>query len=93
MGIGFALVVNAAPVLSENTEADPLTVLDLRKDGWKVIEKKRYIEVRSGLNAYSNLKRYVQVEVYIFEKNENLYKCKMEYDSQNDTLTDKCLKF
>ena len=66
---------------------------DLKKDGWWVVEKKSYVEVRPGEHSYSNLKRYVQVVVYILQKAQEQQKCIMEYDSQNDTLIEECMKF
>ena len=57
------------------------------------MEKKSYVKVRPGEHSYSNLKRYVQVVVYILQKAEKQQKCIMEYDSQNDTLIEECMKF
>jgi len=71
-------------------KSNPLTVYGLKKDGWRVVKKNSYVEVRPGTNSYSNLKRYIQVVVYILQKNSSNYKCILEYDSQNDVLTEEC---
>ena len=76
-----------------NAKSNSLTVYDLKKDGWWVVEKKSYVKVRPGEHSYSNLKRYVQVVVYILQKAEKQQKCIMEYDSQNDTLIEESMKF
>ena len=89
----FVLSFLSTPVFAGNAKSNSLTVYDLKKDGWWVVEQKSYVEVRPGAHSYSNLKRYVQVVVYILKKAENQHKCIMEYDSQNDTLTEECMKF
>ena len=58
-----------------------------------VVKKNSYIEIRSGTHSYSDLKRYVQVMEHILQKSESRYKCVMEYDSQNDTITEMCKKY
>ena len=88
----LVLTVLQTPVFAENAESNSLTVYDLKKDGWWVVEQKSYVEVRPGEHYYSNLKRYVQVVVYILQKAEKQKKCIMEYDSQNDVLTEECMK-
>ena len=81
------------PLSAEDSTINTLTVYDLKRDGWAVVEKYSYIETRPGTRSYSNLKRYVQVVEYILEKSKNKYKCIMKYDSQNDTIVEKCIKF
>ena len=88
----FVLTVFSASAYAEITKSNPLTVYELKKDGWRVVKKNSYIEVRPGTNSYSNLKRYIQVVVYILHKNSSNYKCILEYDSQNDVLTEKCME-
>ena len=87
------LTVLSTPGFAGNAKSNSLTVYDLKKDGWWVVEQKSYVEVRPGEHSYSNLKRYVQVVVYILQKAEKQQKCIMEYDSQNDTLIEECMKF
>ena len=85
-------VMFSTPVFAGNAKSNSLTVYDLKNDGWWVVEQKSYVEVRPGEHSYSSLKRYVQVVVYILQKAEKQQKCIMEYDSQNDTLTEECIK-
>ena len=88
----FALTVLSASAFAEISKSNPLTVYELKKDGWRIMEKNSYVEVRPGTDSYNNLKRYVQVVVYIFYKSSSNYKCTLEYDSKKDSLTEKCMK-
>ena len=88
----FVLTVFSASAYAEIAKPNPQTVYDLKKDGWRIVKKNSYVEVRPGTNFYSNLKRYVQVVVYSLQRKEKHYKCILEYDSQNDVLTEKCMK-
>ena len=65
-------------------------VLELKRQGWEVIEKQSHVESRPGLKPYQNLKREVQVVKYRLSKNEQLYFCLVEYDSQLDTIRESC---
>ena len=65
-------------------------VLELKRQGWEVIEKKSRVESRPGLKPYQNLKREVQVLKYQLSKNEQFYFCLVEYDSQLDTFRESC---
>ena len=88
----FVLTVFSASAYAEIAKSHPLTVYDLKKDGWRIVKKNSYVEVRPGTNFYSNLKRYVQVVVYSLQRKEKHYKCILEYDSQNDVLIEECMK-
>ena len=88
----FVLTVFSASANAEIAKSNPLTVYDLKKDGWRIVKKNSYVEVRPGTNFYSNLKRYVQVVVYSLQRKEKHYKCILEYDSQNDVLIEECMK-
>ena len=88
----FVLTVFSASAYAEIAKSNPLTVYDLKKDGWRIVKKNSYVEVRPGTNSYSNLKRYVQVVVYSLQRKEKHYKCILEYDSQNDVLIEECMK-
>ena len=88
----FVLTVFSASAYAEIAKPNPLTVYDLKKDGWRIVKKNSYVEVRPGTNFYSNLKRYVQVVVYSLQRKEKHYKCILEYDSQNETLIEDCMK-
>ena len=65
-------------------------VLELKRQGWEVIEKQSRVESRPGLKPYQNLKREVQVVKYRLSKNEQFYFCFVEYDSQLDTIRESC---
>ena len=66
-------------------------VLELKRQGWEVIEKQSRVESRPGLKPYRNLKREVQVVKYRLSKNEQFYFCFVEYDSQLDTIEESCV--
>ena len=86
----FSLLLKV--VLAGNGNTNSLNVYDLKQDGWYVVKQKSYVDVRPGTYSYGNFKRYVQVVVYILQKAEKQQKCIMEYDSQNDTLKEECMK-
>ena len=65
-------------------------VLELKRQGWKVIEKQSRVESRPGLKPYQNLKREVHVFKYWLSKKEKFYFCLVEYDSQLDTIRGSC---
>ena len=65
-------------------------VLELKRQGWEVIEKQSHVESRPGLKPYHNLNRKVQVGKYRMSKNEQFYFCLVEYDSQLDTIRGSC---
>ena len=65
-------------------------VLELQRLGWEVVEKKSRIESRAGQKPYQNLKRVVLVVKYRLRKDEELYFCLVEYDSQLDTIRESC---
>ena len=86
------LVLFLTPAIAENCSSNSLTVYDLKKDGWRVVEKQSHVEIRPSKNPYNNLKRLVLVVVAILQKAEEQHKCIMEYDSQIDTILEKCNK-
>lgn len=65
-------------------------VLELKRLGWEVVEKKSRIESRAGQKPYQNLKRVVLVVKYRLRKDKELYFCLVEYDSQLDTIRESC---
>lgn len=65
-------------------------VLEFKRLGWKVVEKKSRIESRAGQKPYQNLKRVVLVVKYRLHKDKELYFCLVEYDSQLDTIRESC---
>ena len=54
-----------------NNNPNTLTIYDLKKHGWKVVKQKSYIEVRTGISPYEDLKRRVQIVIKILQKQPN----------------------
>ena len=69
---------------------DTPNVLELQRLGWEVVEKKSRLKFRAGQKPYQNLKRVVLVVKYRLRKDEELFFCLVEYDSQLDTLLESC---
>ena len=86
------LVLFLTPAIAENGSSNSLTVFDLKKIGWRVVEKQSHVEIRTSKYPYNDLKRLVQVVVHILQKAEERHKCIMEYDSQIDTILEECIK-
>ena len=70
--------------------AEELNVYSLSKQGWNVLEEKKYIDERPGLKPYKNLRRDVQVIQYRLERGEEVVFCRVEYDSQQDKILEFC---
>ena len=79
--------------IAENNNPNTLTIYDLKKHGWKVVKQKSYIEVRTGISPYEDLKRRVQIVIKILQKAGEKYKCIIQYDSQTDRIEEECKKF
>jgi len=88
----FLLVFNWTGMhqIFANDSKEIQNVLELKRQGWEVIEKQSRVESRPGLKPYQNLKREVQVVKYRLSKNEQFYFCFVEYDSQLDTIRESC---
>ena len=65
-------------------------LLELKRQGWKVLEKQSEVESRPGLKPYQNLKREVLVVKYQLQKGAVFLFCLVEYDSQLDTISEAC---
>ena len=68
------------------------SIIQLRQQGWKVEEKKRFVESRPGKRPYQMLKRDVQVVLYRLHRQKQELYCRVEYDSQQDTISEMCSK-
>ena len=68
------------------------SMVQYRKQGWKVEEKKNFVESRPGKRPYQMLKRDVQVVLYRLHRQEQELFCLVEYDSQQDTIREMCSK-
>ena len=78
--------------IAEKNSSNPLTVYDLKKHGWRVVKQESYIEFRTGIPPYHDLKRRVQIVIHILKKGDEKYKCIIQYDSQTDTINEECKK-
>jgi len=88
----FLLVFNWTGIhqIFANDSKEIQNVLELKRQGWEIIEKQSRVESRPGLKPYRNLKREVQVVKYRLSKNKQFYFCLVEYDSQLDTIEESC---
>ena len=68
------------------------SMIQFRQQGWKVEEKKSFVESRPGKRPYQMLKRDVQVVLYRLYRQEQELFCRVEYDSQQDTIREMCSK-
>ena len=77
-------------LLHANTAPLHAEIIELKRQGWKVIETHSSVEARPGIKPYQNLKRVVQVVKYRLNKGTELLFCEDEYDSQLDTISAYC---
>ena len=73
-----------------NNEKETRKILELKRQGWEVVEKQSNIEKRPGIKPYENLERLVQVVKYQLIKDKKIVFCMVEYDSQLDKIIDEC---
>ena len=68
------------------------SMVQYRNQGWKVEEMKSFIESRPGKRPYQMLKRDVQIVLYRLHRQQQELFCRVEYDSQQDTIREMCSK-
>ena len=68
------------------------SMVQYRNQGWKIEEMKSFVESRPGKRPYQMLKRDVQVVLYRLHRQEQELFCRVEYDSQQDTIREMCSK-
>ena len=68
------------------------SMVQYRNQEWKVEEMKSFIESRPGKRPYQMLKRDVQVVLYRLLRQQQELFCRVEYDSQQDTIREMCSK-
>ena len=87
------MMISLMPLLawSMNQESKE-SMIQFRQQGWKVEEKKSFVERRPGKRPYQMLKRDVQVVLYRLHRQEQELFCRIEYDSQQDTIREMCSK-
>ena len=87
------VMISLMPLLawSMNQESKE-SMIQFKQQGWKVEEKKSFVESRPGKRPYQMLKRDVQVLLYRLLRQEQELFCRVEYDSQQDTIREMCSK-
>ena len=68
------------------------SMVQYRKQGWNFEEMKSFVESRPGKRPYQMLKRDVQVVLYRLHRQQQELFCRVEYDSQQDTIREMCSK-
>ena len=87
------VMISLMPLLAWSmNQVSKETMIQLRQQGWKVEEKKSFVESRPGKRPYQMLKRDVQVVLYRLHRQEQELFCRVEYDSQQDTIREMCSK-
>ena len=87
------VMISLMPLLAWSMNQDSKeSIVQYRKQGWKVEEKKSFVESRPGKRPYQMLKRDVQVVLYRLYRQEQELFCRVEYDSQQDTIREVCFK-
>ncbi|MDJ0956229.1 MAG: hypothetical protein QNI91_05220 [Arenicellales bacterium] len=77
-------------VQAQQTAPAPMTVKDLRDQGWQVKEMHSRNETRPGLPPYENLDRVVSITTYVLVRGNDTIICEIIYDSQQDSLQEHC---
>ena len=87
------MMISLMPMLSWSmNQVSKEFLIQFRQQGWKVEEKKSFVESRPGKRPYQMLKRDVQVVLYRLHRQEQELFCRVEYDSQQDTIREMCSK-
>ena len=75
---------------AEQAAPDPLTVNELRQQGWEVTDRTTRNETRPGLPPYENSTRVLSITTFTLKKGEQVLKCDIVYDSQLDSMEEHC---
>jgi len=87
------MMISLMPLLAWSmNQVSKETMIQYREQGWKVEEMKSFVESRPGKRPYQMLKRDVQVVLYRLHRQEQELFCRVEYDSQQDTIREMCSK-
>ena len=87
------MMISLMPLLAWSmNQVSKETMIQYRKQGWMVEEKKSFVENRPGKRPYQMLKRDVQVVLYRLHRQKQDLFCRVEYDSQQDTIREMCSK-
>ena len=87
------VMISLMPLLARSmNQVSKESMVQYRKQGWKVEKKKSFVESRPGKRPYKMLKRDVQVVLYRLHRQKHELFCRVEYDSQQDTIHEMCSK-
>ena len=87
------VMISLMPLLAWSmNQVSKETMIQFGQQGWKVEEKKSFVESRPGKRPYQMLKRDVQVVLYRLLRQQQELFCRVEYDSQQDTIREMCSK-
>lgn len=75
---------------SANEHPEIPNLLELKRKGWKIIEKQKEEIVLIGKPPYQNLNREILIEKYKLKKTNSFFFCFVAYDSQLDKITENC---
>lgn len=76
---------------AQQTAPAPMTVKDLRQQGWDIKDMHSRNETRPGLPPYENLARVVSITTYVLVRGDDTITCEIAYDSQRDVLQEHCV--
>jgi len=86
----FFLAFVMPALLWADSPSEELRLSQLIQQGWQIQEKESFVDQRPGLKPYQNLRRDVQVVLYRLQRGGDLLFCRVEYDSQQDTIRESC---
>ena len=87
------MMISLMPLLAWSmNQVSKESMVQYRNQGWKVEEMKSFVESRPGKRPYQMLKRDVQVVLYRLHRQKQELFCRVEYDSQQDTIREMCSK-
>ena len=87
------VMISLMPLLAWSTnQVSKEFMIQYRKQGWMVEEMKSFVESRPGKRPYKMLRRDVQVVLYRLHRQQQEFFCRVEYDSQQDTIREMCSK-
>ena len=87
------MMISLMPLLAWSmNQVSKDSMIQFRQQGWEVEEKKSFVESRPGKRPYQMLKRDVQVVLYRLHRQQQELFCRVEYDSQQDTICEMCFK-
>jgi len=92
-GLGAFAFIATVSALPQWAVGQSTGVYGLTQAGWEIVEQIEKQEIRSGVSPYSSLQRVVSIMEYRLEKDGRRMVCWVSYDSQQDTLEEKCEEY